>query len=247
MKISVLTSFYNGDPMIPYFLNHYSYADEIIALFNDHGIPVDAPTGKLIMSYPNVRIESFEYPQRKTDYAHAVAVLNQAVAKLECDWAIIGSADELAFPVGMGDVREVLRGASGSIIPARLWWVYRHRTDKDLDPSLPAIWQRRHGSPDRTFFGCLKPMIVRPSAGITYSIGGHNCHAARGGVSTTWFDGAHWLNADPEMAVKRRMRGRREMVSQRTLHDGMGSQFFDITERAIRAECAQFLDAPQVF
>jgi hypothetical protein len=49
------------------------------------------------------------------------------------------------------------------------------------------------------------------------------------------------------MAVKRRLRGRRENVSTRSLNDGMGSHMFDITEKKIRAECEKYLDAPQVF
>lgn len=247
MKISVLTSFYNGDLLIPYFLNHYSYADEILITFNDGGQPIDEPTKKLILSYPNTKIEQFSYPEGKTDYAHAIEICNRIVATLDSDWAIVVSADELIFPVGMQDVRAVLRDADGVIINAWLWWVYRHRTDKDLDPSLPIIWQRRHGYPNRTFCGCVKPVIVKPSAGITFSIGGHGCHATRGKTSNVRFDGAHWLNADPTIAIQRRMRGRRERVSERSQKDGMGSQHFDITEEAILAECESQLDDPQLF
>jgi hypothetical protein len=247
MKISVLSSFYNGDPMIPYFMSHYCYADEIIAMFNDNGRAIDAPTERAILSHPKARIVGFDYPENKADYAVASYVINRTIAGMDADWVVCVGGDELVFPVGMRDVREVLRDADGAIVNAWLWWVYRHGTDVDLDPMLPAIWQRRHGYPGREFFGAVKPAIVKPSAGITYSIGAHNCHAARGTVSTTRFDGAHWLNADPDMAVKRRMRGRRENVSKRTLNDGMGSHMFDITEKKIRAECAAYLDAPQVF
>ena len=247
MKISVVTSFYNGDLMIPFFLSHYAYADEILVLFNDHGKAIDAPTEKLILSYPNTRITSFAYPQGKTDYAVAIENVNRVVARLDSDWAIVVSADELIFPIGMQDPRRVLRDADGAIIDTWLWWVFRHRTDRDLDPSLPTIWQRRHGYPDRTFCGCVKPVIVRPDAGITFSIGGHACSASIGNPSTIRFDGAHWLNADLDIAIQRRMRGHRENISRRSLNDGMGSQHFDITEEAIRAECAKFLDAPQLF
>ena len=247
MKISVLSSFYNGDPMIPYFMGHYAYADEIIAVFNDNGRPIDAPTERAILNHPNARIVGFDYPENKADYAFAINYVNQTIPKIDADWLIVVQGDELIFPVGMQDARETLRDADGVIINAWLWWVYRHRTDVDLDPMLPAIWQRRHGYPGREFFGAVKPAIVKPSAGITFSIGAHDCYAARGGVSTTRFDGAHWLNADPDMAVKRRMRGRRENVSRQTIRNGMGSHMFDITEKVIREECATQLDAPQVF
>jgi hypothetical protein len=247
MKISVLSSFYNGDPMIPYFMSHYSYADEIIAMFNDNGRSIDAPTEQAILSHPNARIIGFDYPENKADYAFAADNLNQTITDVDADWLISVQGDELIFPTGMGDARNVLRDASGVIIYAHLWWIYRHRTDLDLDPTLPAIWQRRHGYPGRNFFGAVKPSIVKPSAGITFSIGSHTCHAASGCPSSIRFDGAHWLNADPDMAVKRRMRGRRENVSTRSLNDGMGSHMFDITEKQIRAECESYLDAPQVF
>ncbi|MBE3124471.1 MAG: hypothetical protein IMZ57_02300 [Acidobacteria bacterium] len=247
MKISVISSFYNGDPMIPYFMNHYGYADEIVAMFNDNGRAIDAPTEQAILSHPNARIVGFDYPENKADYAFAINNLNQMISKIDADWLISVQGDELIFPIGMQDVREVLRDADGVIINTWLWWIFRHRTDLDLDPTLPAIWQRRHGYPGREFFGAIKPSIVKPSAGITYSIGAHNCHAARGNLSSIRFDGAHWLNADPDMAVKRRMRGRRENVSKRSLNDGMGSHMFDITEKQILAECEKYLDAPQVF
>lgn len=247
MKISVMVSFFNGDLMIPYFMSHYAYADEIIVQFNDHEKPIDAATEKLVMSYPNARLAPFSYPEVKTDYAFAVDVCNRTLASLDSDWAIVASADELVFPVGMQDVREVLGNADGVIIKARLWWIYRHRMDADLDPSLPAIWQRRHGQPVREGPGCIKPIIVKPSAGITFSVGAHACSAARGSVSTVRFDGSHWIHADPAISVQRRLRGRRENISRRSINDGMGSHMFDITEKQIRAECESRLDAPQVF
>jgi len=247
MKISVLTSFYNGDLMIPFFLNHYSYADEIIVAFNDGNKDMDDSTALALSRYPNVLLRPFRYPVDKIDYAFAIEHCNQIVSKLDSDWAIVVSADELIFPIGMQDVRTVLRNADEVIINTWLWWVYRNRTDRDLDPTLPAIWQRRHGCPDRSFCGCVKPAIVRPAAGIAFSIGGHNCSARTGGMSNIRFDGAHWLNADLDIAIQRRMRGRRERVSKRSLDDGMGSQHFDITEEAIRAECNKMLDSPQLF
>jgi len=233
--------------MIPFFLSHYSYADEILVLFNDHGDPIDAPTEKLILSYTNTRIKSFDYPQTKTDYHFAIEHCNREVAKLECDWAIVVSADELVFPIGMQETRTVLNNVDGAIIYARLWWVFRHRTDKDLDPLLPAIFQRRHGCPIREGPGCIKPLIVRPSAGITFSVGGHNCSADRGKISSIKFDGAHWLKTDISIALQRQRRGQRELISERSLEAGMGSQHFDITEDEIREECDKWLDAPQLF
>ena len=247
MKILVVTSFYNGDMMIPYFMSHYAYADEIVVLFNDHGKPIDSPTEKLILSYPNARIEPFDYPHNKTDYVFATGVLNRAISKLDCDWAFAVSGDELAFPIGMQDARTVLRDADGVAIDACFWNVFRHRNDRDLDPTLPAIWQRRHGWPDRSGVGCIKRSIFKPDAGILFGIGCHSCSISRGSVSSIRFDGAHWLSADPVLSIQRRMRGRRENISKNSLASGMGSQFFDITEREIRTQCASLLDAPQLF
>jgi len=247
MKISVLTSFFNGDLMIPYFMSHYAYADEIIVLFNDHGKPIDAATKKLVTSYPNARLAPFAYPAIKTDYSFAADLCNRTLARLDSDWAIVASADELIFPVGMQDTREVLGKADGVVITVALWWAFRHRTDVDLDPTLPAIWQRRHGSPIREGPGCIKPAIVRPNAGIRFSVGAHGCSSSRGSASTIRFDGSHWLHADPTIGIQRRLRGRRENMSANTLRSGLGAHHFDITEAAERAECAKFIDAPQVF
>jgi hypothetical protein len=53
--------------------------------------------------------------------------------------------------------------------------------------------------------------------------------------------------ADPDLAVKRRMRGRRELQSGENIRYNWGFHNFDITEEKIRAECRAHENDPALF
>lgn len=120
-----------------------------------------------------------------------------------------------------------------------------------LTSALPVLWLRRHGDPNRTAGGNAnyqKPIIVKAGLGLWWGVGLHNyAENPRVRVASGRFDGAHWRMADPDLAVSRRLRGRRENVSAEDIENRWSYDNFDITESEIRAECAAHLNDPQLF
>lgn len=247
MKITVISRWYNEAMLAPFFLNHYAFADEIIIILDE---TTTDDTAEIISRYPNAKIRNYD-PIGKVDYGFTTELVTRAASIVDGGWMICPDTDEFVFPRGGGDIRAVLSQTSGNLIYADMWRVYRHRTDRDLDSSLPTIQQRRHGDPNKrrgdngTY---RKPIIVKAGLGIDWIPGFHRYQPnPRIRVSNTRFDGTHWIMADVDLAIPRRMRGRRELINERNLRAHWGRQNFDITEEKIRAECAMHANDPQLF
>ena len=247
VTIGVVTRWCNDAEIAPYFLEHYSFADEIIVLLSEE---TTDNTESIVARYPNAKVKRFRYPHGFNCKDSTEVVIRQA-DNMYTDWVICVDADEFVFPKEGKDTRKVLSEVDGNLVYADLWQIYRHRSELDLDPSLKAIWLRRHGDPNRTSgpnARYQKPVIVKSGLGIVWGVGLHNyLPNAKIEVSKTRFDGAHWMMADADMAVKRRMRGRREFVSEEDIRNGWSCNNFDVTEEEIRAECEAHLDDPQLF
>jgi len=247
MKITVISRWFNEAIIAPFFLNHYAFADEIIILLDE--MTTDA-TAEIISGYPNTKIRNYKLPEG-VSFGRTTALVTQAASTVDSGWIICPDTDEFVFPHGHGNSHLTLNQADGNLVYADMWGVYRHQTEKDLDLSLPTIWQRRHGDPNRTVgtnrHAC-KPIIVKSGLGINWTPGFHGYqNNSKIKVSRTRFDGVHWMMADVDLAVPRRMRGRRELISEENLHHGWGYHNFDITEEKIRADCAAHANDPQVF
>lgn len=160
-------------------------------------------------------------------------------------------SDEIIWPKGFKDIREVLREANGNVIYTDMWQVYKHHSEMDLDPTLKAIWLRRHGDPNRTKgenARYCKPIVFRSGLNLKWGIGFHDFEPNPiVQISKERFDGAHWMMADPELAIVRRLRGRKEKVSKRNIKNQWSCNNFNITEEEIRRICQQHLDDPQLF
>jgi hypothetical protein len=247
MKITVISRWFNEAMLAPFFLSHYAFADEIIILLDE---ATNDGTAEIISRYPNAKIRNYKLPG-KIDYGFVTRLVTQGAATVDSDWIMAPDTDEFIFPCGGGDARTALSQADGNLIYTDIWQVYRHRTDRDLDSSWPVILQRRHGDPNRTvgFNGMYgKPIIVKSGLNIHWTPGFHKyLPNPKIQVSSTRFDGAHWMMADVELAIVRRMRGRRELQSEENLRHKWGFQNFDITEEKIRTECAAHLNDPQLF
>jgi glycosyltransferase involved in cell wall biosynthesis len=233
--------------LAPFFLDHYSFADEIVVLISDETID---NTEKIVRKYKNTKIRKFYYSE-KFSCKESTDIINEYASEMATDWIMVPDADEFVFPPDGMDVREALKQADGTLIYADMWMVYRHRTELDLDPSLKAMWLRRHGDPNRDEgenARYKKPIIVRSGLGIKWGVGLHNYEPNPKIIeSNLRFDGAHWMMADPDLAVKRRLRGRKELVAQENLDNLWSCNNFDITEEEIREECKRHLDDPQLF
>ena len=247
ISISVLTRWCNDAMIAPFFLNHYSWADEIVILLDSQTVD---ESRQIIGRYRNARIAEFEF-SNGFNGREASELINAVARELQSDWIIGVDADEFVFLADGRDIREVLAEADGNLIYADFWQIYRHRTEMDLDPTLPALWLRRHGDPNRSRganANYQKPIIVKSGLNIRWGVGLHNYEEnPRMQVASVRFDGAHWRMADPALAVARRLRGRRENVSPENIEKGWSCNNFDITEEQIRAQCAEHLDDPQLF
>ena len=241
---------YNEAFLAPFFLSHYSYVDKIHVIMDS-----DTTDGsrEICSRYPNVEVEDFSFPGGKIDDIIKAKKMSDSVAKQKTDWAYAVDADEFVFPMDGENPEDVLLRQTGNLLYARMWNVYRHRTDKDLDPTQPTIWQRRHGNADHSTPGAyktqyVKPIIVKPELGFEWYAGSHMCkHNKNMVVAEESFLGAHWTMADEKMAIDRRILGRRDRISETNKKFGMGEHNFSITEEEIRAECERHLDDPQLF
>jgi hypothetical protein len=238
---------YNEAFLAPFFLRHYDYANKIYLLLDTD---TDDDTRKICNRYGNVEIEDFTFPDMMDD-SLKIKKINEVVAAQKADWVFAVDADEFIFPAYGEEVTPVLMRQTANLLYAQMWQVYRHATDADLDPLQPAIYQRRHGDPNITTginSAYVKPIIVRPEIGIGWRPG---CHAYKANekisISPERFLGAHWQMADVNMAIDRRIKGRRERQSKNNLQSGMTYQHHHITEDAIRAECLAHMHDPQVF
>lgn len=245
-KISIVTKWLNEEDLAPFFLAHYAWADEIIVLLDTR---TDDHTEEIIAGYPNARIIPVEYPEG-FNCIRAIDRINEVAGTLNTDWIICVDADEFVFPHGGGDVREALLGCD-DVVYADMWQVYRHKTEIDLDPTIPVMNARRFGDPDRDGMPnrlYKKPCIIRAGCGIEWEVGCHYFHSGHDiSVSKTRFDGAHWAMADAGIAIKRRKRFRREVLSRDDVERQFSSHNYDITNEQIIRICKQHLNDPQLF
>lgn len=248
MKISVISRWYNEEFFAPFFLSHYSWADEIIVMLEKSS---DDKSAEIIVRYPNARIEYFDHGGTLNDRLMA-EMMSDLAASLKSDWVIYADVDEFAFPIGFEDPRVVLEKADGNVIETWFRWVYRHTTEGNLDPTQPAIWQRRHGGRNTVYPETwrmndkfMKPCIVKPETKIRWNPGQHGYFpnpAVK--ISNTKFDGVHWQMADVEIAVMRDARNDRRL-SPENIKNRWGTK--DISEEMIRAECERHLRDPLLF
>lgn len=247
MKIAVISMWYNEAFLAPFFLSHYGCVEEIRIIIDSD---TDDDTRQICSEYPNVKTEEFTYPEMYDCRLH-IEKMNSVASRLDCDWIIAVDADEFIFPETYEHGKEFLKRQKGNLLYAKMWQVYRHRTDSDLDPTKPAIWQRRHGDshpPDRIERQYNKPIVVKPEARIVWKLGFHSYHKNDGvKAAEERFIGAHWKMADIGMAIERRIKGRRQRQSNRNLERGWSRQDHHITEEQIRKECECHLDDPKVF
>jgi hypothetical protein len=244
MKISVITRWLNEGFFAPYFLGHYSWADEIIVMLERATTDGSA---EVVSKFPNARIVWTETGGVVNDRVFS-DMMSDLAAGLDSDWVIRADGDELIFPKGFGDSRAALAEASGNVVVVLFHWIYRHGTDAELDPAKPAVLQRRHGGAYTIWPGMgptfTKPSIVRPGARIRWRPGEQGYLPDPGiKISDTRFEGSHWQMVAVEEAV-RRLLSAEKRLSAENVRNKWGTRGF--TEAMIRAECAAHLGDPRV-
>jgi 2-polyprenyl-3-methyl-5-hydroxy-6-metoxy-1,4-benzoquinol methylase len=240
---------YNEALILPYFLRHYEYLDEIHVLYETDSTD---ETLSILKQTPNVVIKNCHI-KGGLDDIEKVNLINDTLHGIKADWVYVLDSDEFIFPYNESPYDFLRRQKNYNVVRAAMFHVYRHRTDKDLDPSLPPVPQRIHGDPD--LFSSrldpnqtnqadnavyMKPIVVRPSNLIRFTPGNHFIlgHVK---VSFEFYVGAHWQMADPSIALDRRMK-RKARISERNKAHGLGIQNWNVTEEWLKAEFDRHLD-----
>lgn len=251
-KIAVVCCFYNEEFLVPFFLSHYAFADAIHALVS----PCTDKTLDLLAADKKVTLHNFEMPDGMDDIVK-VGQINALLEKLDrgYDWVIVVDSDEFIWPekAVFTEPASYLMSVppSDTVLVARMWQVFRHALDADLDPAnAPIVLQRRHGVEDRESPACkgyCKPIVIRTKKGIKFQPGNHALAGGDARISTMTFDGAHWAFADPCFLVNRIIKGRRDRQSKGNLKRGHGAHYHTISEQAIIDRCEQHLNDPKLF
>jgi len=248
MKVSVLSKMYNEVLIAPFFLDHYSFADEIIV-----NLDVDSNDGtiELLEKSPQVKIHWSTCIGGQNERIFTEEE-NKLASECKSDWLFYVDADEFLFPPNNLSINQALELANGNVIYASMWQVYKHETDKELDYNEPALFQRRHGDPNRTDgynAHYNKPTIIKPEINIKWHEG-HQYYFENEKIKVTdniVFDGAHWRLPDIKMTIERRILGRKNRFSEESLVNGWGGQHFDITVEKILAEYEEHKNDPILF
>lgn len=248
MKIAAVTMVYNEALILPYFLRHYRYLDEIHVLYETDSTDESL---EILMQAPNVVIENCHI-EGGLDDIEKINLFNKAVQGTKADWVYVVDPDEFIFPRNNESPYDFLKRQSCDVVRSGMFQVYRHRYDRDLDPSLAPVPQRAHGDPDLFSTDMqahraansvyIKPNIVRPWKRFRF-LAGHHQIEGDPQPSPELYVGAHWQMAEPSIAIARRME-RKVRVSDRNKAHKMGWQHFDITVEKIKEECERHLDDP---
>jgi len=195
MKIAAVMMVYNEALILPYFLRHYNYLDEIHVLYETDSTD---DTLKILNQTPNVVIKNCHI-EGGLDDIEKVNLINDTLHAIKTDWVYVVDSDEFIFPPKESP-NDFLSRQNYDVVRAAMFQVYRHRTDKDLDLSLPPIPQRIHGDPDlfstveepnrARNAAYIKPIVVKRSSKIRFLPGNH---AVEGNVKIfpEFYTGAH--------------------------------------------------------
>jgi hypothetical protein len=231
---------YNEEYLLPFFLNHYKDIDNI-------NLIIDADTTDrtrvIASTYSNVSISEFKFPDMMDDNIKC-SVFNETYTRVQADYVILVDIDEFVF-----DYRQ-LDDLKGDLYFTKLYNVFRHESEGDLDPQKDIKSQRCHGYLDPMY---IKPNIVQGGLkSITWCTGNHNCtkegvlYDSDNNLPSFTFQGAHWSMAD-RFAIQRRVKDRKLRQSRANLLYGMTTQHHHITEEQVELELQKHSHDPQVF
>jgi hypothetical protein len=246
---------YNEEYLLPFFLKHYDWVDQINVIYDQDSTD---ETLAILKSNPKVKIIPFKFPDMMDDVLK-VKKINEEYKKLRnCDRVLIVDADEFVFID-----KYTLADLDDPIVNVKLFHVYRHVTESDLDINKPIKEQRRHGFFEKIY---NKPIIVKTGLDLLWGPGNHTItrtpfSAAKIPVKAMNYItgkryavavdrgivGAHWANADPCFCVQRRIKGRRDRQSKYNLEHKLTVQHHNITEETVKAECQKHEKELMVF
>jgi hypothetical protein len=250
--IEIMTMWYNEEFLAPYFLNHYRDID-LIHIFIDSD--TNDKTRDIISLYNNVLIHEFSFPDTMDDIIK-INLFNDFYHTINGDYVVLVDSDEFIF-----DIRSHLKKHNETLHYTKLWNVYRHIDDNDLDSLLPIRDQRRHGVSDFEGFDIYtKPNIVRSGIeDFKWTPGHHGAILKSRDVRFKHLSknldlacqsilvGAHWSMADQKYAIDRRILGRKQRQSNENIKKGLTIQHHNITEQYLIEQFKKHENDPIVF
>ena len=246
LRVQVICFFYNEETLARLFLQHYAWADEILAVVSKS---LDR-TREFLEAARNVRVLDFEFPAGMDDRIKTDTVNALLAEPSSFDWKIVVDADEFIWAWNCVPPHDYLASVPShvTVVEARMRNVFRHHSEADLDLDRPPVPQRTHGDADNQSEGnrpYQKPVVIRANRKIKLGLGNHT---QNGGTfdHSFWFAGAHWQNADPSFAITRRTRDRRDRQSVSNLSGSLGVQNHRITEDDIQRLCDARKNCPQI-
>ena len=234
-RLAVVACCWQEESLVPFFLRHYWFADRLFIIL---GHSPDR-SEELLRADPRVSISYLDMPEGLDDGKKRDAINNQMHQIQDFDWALVVDIDEFLFPEGdpNGDTFKTKLASvepGANCIMARMANVFRHKTDKDLDPALPGpvVYQRMHGNP-AAITGNAKPCVVRTVPVPSFSVGQHNV-TPRHFSEQVKITGAHWQGADPSFSIHRVYDLRKQRLSPRNYRMNWGTGHYNATPELLK-------------
>ena len=247
VRIEVITTWYNEAFLAPFFLRHYDFVDKIHLLFDED---TNDGTLAIVENHPKVVIHPFRFPDGMDDEIK-VERINMMARRLNCDWVFNVDADEFIFALPKSNtVRDFLSKEKSNVVIVKLFQVYRHITDEDLDINKSVMEQRRHGDTTASILNSMynKPIVIKPSKHVAWAAGNHKLQWHDSfSLSKKVLFGSHWAMADPELAVQRRYYGRTLRQSQRNKTQKLSCHLHNLTPEIIMDVCQKHQNDPVLF
>lgn len=238
MKIEIIVPIYNEELILPFFLKHYNWVDQInILLAND----TNDNTLEILSKTINPKIKIIENTEIKIDHQVRKENVMNIYNNIDADWVINVDCDEFIF-INKEYFSNIKKNIT--VIKTILYDVYRHITENDLDINKPIMEQRRHGYLLEPFY--IKPSIIKAKKDIDIGIGNHGVSGSEVVYNDKNVIGAHWKNASWEIAVNR-IRNKRGRRSKNDLSKEWGKRDWYVTEEDIKKDFKLHENDPQVF
>jgi glycosyltransferase involved in cell wall biosynthesis len=245
MKLTVLTMWYNEEKLAPFFFKHYrDLVDEIVVI-------VDADTDdntREICKKNGAIIKEFKFPDGMDDILKRDR-LNEELENIKSDWVLGVDADEFVFAPFSFKIKPFLEEADragADLVFTSFANVFKHKTEGKLDINKSIVHQRQHGSFNISEWGELnnrKANVIKPylrwEVGFHLAYGWHN-------IYKNCLLGVHWAMADVDLAIERRIYGRKLRMSKRNKELKLSWHLFNITEEQIRKECKKHENDPNI-
>ena len=246
--ITVISAWYNEEDLARLFLNHYSFADQIIIMLDES---TNDGTLGIIREYqedsayrPFISFRTLRMPNGLDDVLKRDQ-LNQQYAKVGHGWVIVVDCDEFILlpPIGM---QKYLDHIEADVVLVNYFQMYQHESELALDKVTPIFEQRQYGKLNG-LTRWKKPSVARAGKNFIWSVGLHEVRATNSQVHVKLLPGAHWSMADVNLSIKRRINNHRNHMSEANKRAKLSTHNFTITEDKIRQICNENNDCKQVF